>query len=63
MTDNARVHPNARVHLEQSRVTNLTQLNAEYVSRINRALEQGRDNLARELAAEFDADRRHLPHP
>jgi 2-polyprenyl-6-methoxyphenol hydroxylase-like FAD-dependent oxidoreductase len=63
MTDNARVHPNARVHLEQSRVTNLTQLNAEYVSRINRALEQGRDNLARELAAEFDADRRHLPRP
>lgn len=54
-----------RVHLRQARrhrqpPTTLAQLNAEYVSRINRVLEQGRDDLARELAAAFDADQRRI---
>ena len=56
---------NRRVHMEQRRLRQqppmtLTQLNAEYVSRINRVLEQGRDDLARELAAAFDADQRRI---
>jgi hypothetical protein len=54
-----------RVHLRQTRryhqpPTTLTQLNAEYVSRINRVLEQGREDLARELTAAFDADQRRI---
>jgi hypothetical protein len=54
-----------RVHLRQTGrhhkpPTTLTQLNAEYVSSINRVLEQGRDDLARELAAAFDADQRRI---
>jgi len=46
--------------LRQQPPMTLTQLNAEYVSRINRVLEQGRDDLARELAAAFDADQRRI---
>ena len=42
--------------------TTLRQLNAEYVSRINRVLEQGREDLAQELANDFAADRDNLPH-
>jgi hypothetical protein len=41
--------------------TTLGQLNAEYVSRINRVLEQGREDLARELAEDFATDRDNLP--
>ena len=59
----ARTNEQRRGRLIDRRPTTLTQLNAEYVSRINNLVELDRDDLARELAANFDTDRRHLPHP